>query len=106
MTSAPRAILLGWGQRDAVPARGLRRVYRSLGLDSSGVIASTVRGLADPHAYGRALAPLAGELAKEAGERPLVVHLFSDNGFIAWARCSTHSPPPRTEGARATPFAG
>ena len=61
------------------------RLYKILGLDPSCVIPDTLEGLGRPDAYAHALAPLAAELAAEAGARPLLVHLFSDNGFMGWA---------------------
>jgi len=61
------------------------RVYRSLGLTASTVIPDTLEGLLRPQANARKVAPLAAELAAEGGARPIVVHLFSDNGFIGWA---------------------
>lgn len=62
-----------------------QRLHKALGLETSSVIPNTLRGLVDADAHARALAPLAAELAAEAGARPIVVHLFSDNGFIGWA---------------------
>ncbi len=61
------------------------RLYKLLGLEASSVIPNTLEGLGRADAYARSLAPLAAELAAEAGARPLLVHLFSDNGFIGWA---------------------
>jgi uncharacterized protein YigE (DUF2233 family)/pimeloyl-ACP methyl ester carboxylesterase len=80
-----RAVLLGWGNATSSQLVVYERLYKALGLESASVIADTVAGLTDPDAYARCLAPLAAELTKEGDARPLVVHLFSDNGFIAWA---------------------
>ena len=80
-----RAVLLGWGNATPSQLVVYERVYKGLGLDCSSVIADTVAGLADPTAHARAVAPLATALAKGGGEQALVVHLFSDNGFVAWA---------------------
>lgn len=78
-------MLLGWG--NALPSQlvAYERLYKALGVDASSVIPDTLEGLARPGAYARTLAPLAAELAAEAGARPILVHLFSDNGFIGWA---------------------
>ena len=85
MIGGARAVLLGWG--NAMPSQLVvyERLYKALGVASSSVIANTVAGLTDPDAYARSLAPLAAQLASESEARPLLVHLFSDNGFIAWA---------------------
>ena len=61
------------------------RLYKILGLTPSSVIPDTLEGLGRSDAYARSLAPLAADLAAEAGARPILVHLFSDNGFIGWA---------------------
>lgn len=85
MNGGARALLLGWG--NAMPSQLVvyERLYRILGLEPLSVIPDTLEGLGRPDAYRRSLAPLAAELAAEAGTRPLLVHLFSDNGFIGWA---------------------
>jgi len=61
------------------------RLYKIHGLTPSSVIPDTLEGLGRSDAYARSLAPLAADLAAEAGARPILVHLFSDNGFIGWA---------------------
>ncbi|HSO35611.1 MAG TPA: DUF829 domain-containing protein, partial [Labilithrix sp.] len=80
-----RVVLLGWG--NALPSQlgAYERLHRIEGLESSTVIADTIAGLTDPRAYARSIVPLAEELARERGSRPIVVHQFSDNGFMAWA---------------------
>ena len=85
MNDGARAVLLGWG--NAAPSQLVvyERLHKALGLEASSVIPNTLEGLKRPDAYAHALAPLAAELAAEAGRRPIVVHLFSDNGFIGWA---------------------
>ncbi len=59
------------------------RLHRGLGLVTTSVIPRTVDGLVRRDAYARALAPVARDLAGD--DRPLLVHLFSDNGFLGWA---------------------
>ncbi len=85
MASRARVVLLGWG--NAAPSQLLvyERLYKILGLEPTAVIPNTLEGLGRPDAYARTIAPLAADLAAEAGKRPLVVHLFSDNGFMGWA---------------------
>jgi len=85
MNGGARALLLGWG--NALPSQLVvyERLYKILGLEPSSVIPDTLKGLGDPGAYRSSMAPLAAQLAAEGGARPLVVHLFSDNGFIGWA---------------------
>jgi pimeloyl-ACP methyl ester carboxylesterase len=85
MTSRARVVLLGWGNAIRSQLTVYERLHRLLGLDPTTVIPNTLEGLGRPGAYARAVAPLAAELAAEAGARPIVVHLFSDNGFMGWA---------------------
>jgi alpha-beta hydrolase superfamily lysophospholipase len=81
---APRSLLIGWGNASASQLAAYERLHASLGLRPTSVIPSAARGLLGPGAYGDALAPTAEQLARvEPG--PLLVHLFSDNGFIGWA---------------------
>lgn len=99
MNGGARSVLLGWG--NAMPAQLVvyERLHRALGLEPSSVIPNTLEGLGRPDAYARSLAPLAARLAAEAGARPLIVQLFSDNGFIGWA--ALLDALDRTEGGRA-----
>ena len=85
MIGGARAVLLGWGNSTPSQLVVYERLYKALGLDPSSVIPNTLEGLKRSDAYSRSLAPLAAELAAEAGTRPIIVHLFSDNGFIGWA---------------------
>jgi pimeloyl-ACP methyl ester carboxylesterase len=85
MIGGARVLLLGWGNATSSQLVAYERLYRSLGLTASSVIPNTLEGLKSPHAYARTMAPVAAELAAEDGERPIVVHLFSDNGFVGWA---------------------
>jgi pimeloyl-ACP methyl ester carboxylesterase len=85
MDGRARVVLLGWGNASPSQLVVYERLHKALGLDPTSVIPSTLEGLGRPDAYARSLAPLAAELAAEAGARPIVVHLFSDNGFIGWA---------------------
>lgn len=85
MARGARALLLGWGNASPSQLLVYERIHRSMGLEPTTVIPDTRKGIADADAYPRDLAPLAAELASEGGERPIVVHLFSDNGFIGWA---------------------
>ena len=80
-----RVVLLGWGNALPSQLEAYARLYRTLGLASSSVIANTVAGLTDPAAYAQSIVPIAEELRAARGAQPIVVHLFSDNGFIAWA---------------------
>lgn len=85
MLSAPRVVLIGWGNSLLSQLVVYERLYQSFGLETKSVIPSTPLGLVHAAAYARALAPIADDLAKEAGARPVFVHIFSDNGFIGWA---------------------
>jgi hypothetical protein len=85
MIGGARAVLFGWGNSMPSQLMAYERLYRMFGLTASSVIPNTLHGLADSGAYARTVAPLAAELAAEGGKRPIVVHLFSDNGFIGWA---------------------
>lgn len=80
-----RALLIGWGNSTASQLATYVRLYGAFGVEARAVIPDTRAGLSDPHAFGRALAPVAKELVSEGADRSLVVHLFSDNGFIGWA---------------------
>lgn len=83
MASAARVILLGWGNATPSQLKAYERFYKTLGFESTSVIADTVAGLTSLRAYRAAVTPLAASLASDPG--PVVVHLFSDNGFLAWA---------------------
>lgn len=85
MISGARAVLLGWGNSTPSQLMAYERLYRLFGLTASSIIPNTLHGLARSKAYARTLAPLAAELAAEGGARPIIVQLFSDNGFIGWA---------------------
>jgi pimeloyl-ACP methyl ester carboxylesterase len=85
MKGGARSVLLGWGNAAPSQLVAYQRLHRTLGLDAAFVIPDTLRGLARSDAHARSLAPLAAELAAEAGARPIIVHLFSDNGFVGWA---------------------
>lgn len=85
MNGGARSVLLGWGNSKPSQLEVYERLHTALQLDPTSVIPNTVEGLARPGAYARSLGPLAAALAAEAGKRPIVVHLFSDNGFIGWA---------------------
>jgi pimeloyl-ACP methyl ester carboxylesterase len=80
-----RALLVGWGNSMPAQLKAYERLHLGLGAQARSVIPDTRAGLMDPTAYARALEPVARELAEEGADRPLVVHLFSDNGFIGWA---------------------
>jgi pimeloyl-ACP methyl ester carboxylesterase len=85
MSPRPRVVLLGWGNAARSQLAVYERLYRLLGLDPTTLIPDTLEGLGRANAYARTVAPLAADLAAEAGARPIVVHLFSDNGFMGWA---------------------
>jgi pimeloyl-ACP methyl ester carboxylesterase len=78
-----RSLLIGWGNATESQLVAYERLHKSLGLRPTSVIPSTASGLVRPDAYASALAPNAEALA--AAKAPLLVHLFSDNGFIGWA---------------------
>ncbi len=98
MVGAARALLLGWGNATPSQLVVYGKVYRAMGLEPSTIIPSTPRGITRADAYARELAPVAAELEAEAGARPILVQLFSDNGFIAWA--ALLDALDRTEGGR------
>lgn len=80
-----RAVLLGWGHSTPAQLVAYERLHASLGLEPRSAIPDTRAGLLHEGGFARPLEPLARELAAEGGARPIVVHLFSDNGFIGWA---------------------
>jgi pimeloyl-ACP methyl ester carboxylesterase len=80
-----RVLLVGWGNSTPSQLNAYERLYTPVGLAPRSVIPSAKQGLVDPTAYARALAPVADALVAEGADRPLLVHLFSDNGFIGWA---------------------
>lgn len=94
-----RVLLVGWGNSSPSQLQAYERIYTPLGLTPRTVIPNTKSGLADPSAYPRALAPVAADLVAEGADRPLLVHLFSDNGFIGWAAL-LEAFASSTEGAR------
>lgn len=85
LVMAERALLLGWGNSTPTQLATYVRLYASLGVAARAVIPDTRAGLGDPRAFARALEPVARELVREGSDRALVVHLFSDNGFVGWA---------------------
>jgi pimeloyl-ACP methyl ester carboxylesterase len=80
-----RVLLVGWGNSTASQLTAYERIYAALGVVPRSVIPDARSGLADPTAYLRALGPIAVELVEGGADRPLLVHLFSDNGFVGWA---------------------
>lgn len=87
MTSGARVVLLGWG--NALPSQlaAYARLHRTLGQDATpatSLVANTMAGLARASAYPRAVEPLVRDLVGDP-DRPTIVHVFSDNGFITWA---------------------
>lgn len=101
--SGPRplgSLLLGWGNATASQLGAYERLHRALGLEPRSVLPSTAKGLLTPEAYEGAIAAVADDLA--AGRaRVDLVHLFSDNGFIAWAALLERLARERDAGARA-----
>jgi pimeloyl-ACP methyl ester carboxylesterase len=80
-----RVLLVGWGNSTPSQLTAYERIYAPLGLTPRSVIPDTRSGLTDPTTYARSMAPIAEALVAEGADRPLLVHLFSDNGFIGWA---------------------
>lgn len=78
-----RSILLGWGNATPGQLRAYERLHQALGLEPHSVLPSTTKGILAPEVYARAVDPVAERML--AGERVELVHLFSDNGFLAWA---------------------
>jgi pimeloyl-ACP methyl ester carboxylesterase len=76
-------LLLGWGNATPSQLAAYERLHAMTGSSSRSVIPDTKKGILSADAYVRALVPAADELVAES--RPIVVHLFSDNGFIGWA---------------------
>ncbi len=93
-------MLLGWGNATASQLAAYERLHASLGLSPRAVLPSTSRGLFDPKAYRRAIVPVADDLVA-ARTQVDIVHLFSDNGFIAWAALLERLDRAGAEGARA-----
>jgi len=80
-----RTLVFGWGNARPSQIAAYERLHRASGRDTASVIADTRAGLLDGEAHARAVRPLAQGLLAEQGDTPLLVHAFSDNGFIAWA---------------------
>lgn len=78
-----RVVLVGWGNATSTQLLAYERLYRSLGHEPRSVIPDTKSGLLDPNVYREALAPIASEI--DRSREPVVVHSFSDNGFVGWA---------------------
>ncbi len=95
-----RSLLLGWGNATPSQLAAYERLHRDLGLIATCVLPSTAEGLLRPSAYGRAVEAVAESLL--TGEAEIdVVHLFSDNGFIAWAALLDRLAAGGDPGARA-----
>ena len=77
-----RVVLLGWG--NALPSQlaAYARLYKTLGYESASAISDTMVGLVRRSVYRRAVAGIAAQMMAE--ERAVIVHLFSDNGFLAY----------------------
>ncbi|NOU27867.1 MAG: DUF829 domain-containing protein [Polyangiaceae bacterium] len=80
-----RVVLIGWGNARPGHLAPYEALYRARGDQVSTTIPDTAAGLLRPDGYLRTVASLAADLAGNAGAHPTWVHLFSDNGFIAWA---------------------
>lgn len=80
-----RVLLVGWGNSTPSQLTAYERIYSPLGLTPRSVIPDTRSGLVDPTTYARSLAPVVDALVDEGADRTLLVHIFSDNGFIGWA---------------------
>lgn len=78
-----RSLLLGWGNATPGQLAAYERLHRALGLEPRTVIASTAAGLLGRTAYVASVVPTVERM--QGGERVDLVHVFSDNGFIAWA---------------------
>jgi hypothetical protein len=76
-----RSLLLGWGNSTPRQLAAYERLHRRAGLSPVAVIGSTVRGLVSRRLFARSVAPALEVLEGTA----CMVHLFSDNGFLAWA---------------------
>jgi pimeloyl-ACP methyl ester carboxylesterase len=85
MIDGARALLLGWSNAAPSQLLAYERLHKTFGLEPSSVIPNTLAALGRADTYHRALAPMAADLAAEGGARPIVVHVFSDNGFLGWA---------------------
>lgn len=80
-----RVVLIGWGNARPGHLAPYEALYRARGHQVSTTLPDTAAGLLRPDGYLRTVARLAASLADDAGAHPTWVHLFSDNGFIAWA---------------------
>ena len=78
-----RSLLLGWGNATAGQLRAYERLHQALGLAPRAVLPSTAKGILAPAVYARAVFPVAEAML--AGEPIELVHIFSDNGFLAWS---------------------
>jgi pimeloyl-ACP methyl ester carboxylesterase len=82
---AGRVLLIGWGNARRSQLRPYEQMYAALGLEASAIIPSAAAGLLRPDAYAHSVEAAAAALTAEPEGGPTVVHLFSDNGFIAWS---------------------
>ncbi|MCA9584866.1 MAG: DUF829 domain-containing protein [Myxococcales bacterium] len=76
-----RSLLLGWGNSTPRQLAAYERLHRRVGLSPVTVIGSTLRGLVSQRLFARSVAPALDALEGNT----CMVHLFSDNGFLAWA---------------------
>lgn len=85
MPGGGRVVLIGWGNARPAQLAPYEALYRARGHRVSTTLPDTAAGLLRPDGYLRTVASLAADLAGDAGAPCTWVHLFSDNGFIAWA---------------------
>lgn len=96
----PFVVLIGWANARASQLAAYERLWRGIGADTVGVIPDVRRGLFDRDAYPRAMRPIAQTLIAAVQDarptadvtrdpdrttRPVLVHVFSDNGMVGWA---------------------
>lgn len=83
---APLAVIFGWGNATDRQLEPYRRLWRRLGAEPRTYVANPLLGTMSPGSEIGKVRREAGELvrASGAGERAILAHLLSDNGFITW----------------------
>lgn len=84
-----RSLLVGWGNSTPRQLAAYARLHRRVGFEPEAVIPVTTAGLVSQRLYDRTLEPAREALSAGA----CMVHLFSDNGFLAWARLVATGAP-------------
>ena len=85
----PLVLLLGWAGSEDRHLESYASWYQSQGLETL-IHITQFSGIADPSQAHKIIDFLAQRLRFVASERPVIVHLFSNNGFFAYASLLRH----------------